>query len=382
MNTVSTPLPLAVALVRCPSVTPDSAGCFELIEQELVKLGFTCRRYRFGNVENLYARRGTAAPNFCFAGHVDVVPPGNVAAWRVPPFAGTVEDGVLWGRGAADMKPAIAAFISAAGDFLADGAPFGSISFLLTADEEGEAVNGTVKVLESLVADGERLDACLVGEPTNPSVLGEMIKVGRRGSLNAVLTVQGIAGHVAYPERAANPVPALMDLTAALRPPLDRGTAHFQPSNLEITSLDVGNPVTNVIPEVAIARFNVRFNDTFTGVSLEALLRQRLDAVALGSCRYTLHVTVSGEPFCTGDAPLSRLVAAAVHEVTGKTPELSTSGGTSDARFIARYCPVVEFGGVGATMHKIDERQDVADILALAAVYRRILAYFFSPKQR
>ncbi|MFN7902423.1 MAG: succinyl-diaminopimelate desuccinylase [Holosporales bacterium] len=373
----SSPLPLAVALVRCPSVTPDSAGCFEVIEKELSVLGFTCRRYRFGNVDNIYARIGTAAPNFCFAGHVDVVSPGNEAAWRVPPFAGAIEDGVLWGRGAADMKPAIAAFISAAGDFLASGAPYGSISLLLTADEEGEAVNGTVKVLEALSAAGERLDACLVGEPTNPATLGEMIKVGRRGSLNAVLTVHGIAGHVAYPERAANPVPVLLDLTAALRPPLDTGTAHFQPSNLEITSLDVGNPVTNVIPERAVARFNVRFNDTFTGASLKALLRHRLDAVPLGSCRYTLDVTISGEPFCTGDAPLSRLVADAVHTVTGKTPVLSTSGGTSDARFIARYCPVVEFGGVGATMHKVDERQDVADILALAAVYCQVLKEFF-----
>lgn len=370
---LSNPLMLAQTLIRQKSVTPDGAGCLDTIAGWLNSLGFACERLRFGDVDNLYARRGSAAPNFCFAGHVDVVPEGDSAAWTHNPYAGVMEQGVLWGRGAADMKSAIAAFISAVARV--EAPVNGSISLLLTSDEEGAAVNGTVKVLETLAARGEKIDFCLVGEPTNPEILGQMAKIGRRGSLNGVLTARGKQGHVAYPDRAANPLPALVRLCEALiATPLDTGNAVFQPSNLELTSLDVGNPVTNVIPATASARFNVRFTSDWTGETLAAELRRRLDAVSMPvGVDYTLETILSGEAFRTAPGALSDAVSASVEAVTGRKPELSTSGGTSDARFIARYCPVVEFGGVGATMHKVDEQQQTADIEALAAIYKDII---------
>lgn len=370
------PLTLSQTLIRCPSVTPDAVGVLDVLEAHLVALGFRCHRLPFGEVDNLYARLGTAQPNFCFAGHVDVVPVGARDGWSIDPFAAVLRDGQLYGRGASDMKSGIAAFVAAVKQYLeAHGAPDGSISLLLTGDEEGPAINGTKKVLEWLAAQGEKLDACIVGEPTNPATLGEMAKVGRRGSLNAVLTVHGRQGHVAYPERAVNPIPLLLrilqDLTAQ---PLDTGNAHFQPSHLEVTSVDVGNSVTNVIPATATARLNIRFNTEHSGVSLSRWLHQ---VCAQVTPEYTLDLQISGEAFLTPPGHLSETVVAAVAAVTGRTPELSTTGGTSDARFIKDYCPVIEFGGVGATMHQVDEHVAVADIAALAGIYQRLLEGYF-----
>lgn len=364
------PVALAQDLIRRPSVTPADAGALDVIEAALTTAGFTVERMRFGEIDNLYARRGTEAPNFCFAGHSDVVPPGDAAAWSADPFGAQIKDGRLYGRGAADMKGAIASFIAAAADF---PQARGSISLLITGDEEGIATDGTVKVLEWLAKQGEKLDHCLVGEPTNPDALGDMIKIGRRGSLNAMLSVSGTQGHVAYPERADNPIPRLVailsDLTAK---PLDRGTAHFPPSNLEITSVDVGNKTTNVIPARATARFNIRFNDTHTGASLKAWIEKTVAG------RATIEFQHSGDAFVIAPGPFVHLVSEAIKAETGKTPELSTSGGTSDARFITKYCPVLEFGLAGRTMHKVDEHVKVADIAALANIYRRILTRYFS----
>ncbi len=367
--------------MRCPSVTPADGGALGVLQEALDGLGFVCHRLTFAHagsapVDNLYARLGSAAPNFCFAGHTDVVPVGDAAAWSVAPFGAAVADGSLWGRGAADMKGAIAAFVAAAARFVgARTAPLaGSISLLITGDEEGEAVNGTAKVLEWLAARGERLDACLVGEPTNPGELGEMVKIGRRGSLTGTLVVRGVQGHAAYPDLADNPIPRLLRMLDALSEPLDRGNAHFQPSNLEITSIDVGNTASNVIPAAARALFNVRYNDSYSRASLEALLRERLDG---SGGAYELALAGSGEAFLTPPGPLSDLIVSAVEQVLGRRPELSTSGGTSDARFIKDYCPVAEFGLVGATMHKVDERVALADLEALTEVYRAVLAGYF-----
>lgn len=370
------PLTLTQTLIRCPSVTPDAASVLDVLERHLVALGFRCHRLPFGEVDNLYARLGTAQPNFCFAGHVDVVPIGARDGWSVDPFAAILRDGHVYGRGASDMKSGIAAFVAAVKAYLdTHGTPPGSISFLITGDEEGPAVNGTKKVLEWLAAQGEALDACLVGEPTNPSTLGEMAKIGRRGSLNAVLTVHGQQGHVAYPDRARNPIPTLLRILAALTAqPLDIGNAHFQPSNLEITSVDVGNSVTNVIPASATARLNIRFNTEHSGQSLSHWLHQVCAAVTPD---YTLDIQISGEAFLTPPGRLSETLVAAVQAVTGRTPDLSTTGGTSDARFIKDFCPVIEFGGVGATMHQVDENMAVADIMALAQIYRQVLERFF-----
>jgi succinyl-diaminopimelate desuccinylase len=373
---------LTQALIRCPSVTPADEGALDLLAATLRDLGFACHRLRFDDaetapVENLYARRGDAAPNFCFAGHSDVVPIGDRNAWSVDPFAGEVVDGMLYGRGAADMKGAVAAFVAAAAGFLddhPDGVP-GSISLLITGDEEGPAINGTRKVLTWMAEHGERIDACLVGEPTNPERLGEMIKIGRRGSLTGTITVSGTQGHVAYPHLAENPVPGLIRLLAAIvDEELDTGSDVFQPSNLEVTTIDVGNPSDNVIPSRATAQFNIRFNDRHSGESLVAWLRERLDGTGVD---YRLDVRISGEPFLTPAGGLSDAVADSVADVTGRRPELSTSGGTSDARFIKDHCPVVEFGLVGRTMHKIDEHISCADLQALTAIYRRILDRFF-----
>ena len=380
------PVALAADLIRCPSVTPAEGGALDLLERTLSGLGFTCHRLPFesegtARVDNLYARIGTGAPNICFAGHTDVVPPGTEADWTHGPFDGRLEDGVLWGRGAADMKGAIAAFTAAAAAHLAaHGLAAGSISLLITGDEEGPAVNGTVRMLDWLEARGEKIDHCLVGEPTNPHALGDMIKIGRRGSLNGVVTVEGRQGHVAYPHLADNPVPHLVAILSALDAMLlDKGTAHFQPSNLEITSIDVGNAATNVIPPAAQARFNIRFNDAHTGASLTERLGELVASVAAArSARANLEITVSGESFVTQPGPFTDLVAASVARITGRQPDLSTTGGTSDARFIRRMCPVVEFGLVGETMHKVDERVPATDVVTLRDIYTAILDGYFA----
>ncbi|WP_207480262.1 succinyl-diaminopimelate desuccinylase [Arenibaculum pallidiluteum] len=375
-------LDLTRELVRCPSVTPAEAGALDLLERALSGLGFACHRLRFEEpgtepVENLYARLGTAGPHFCFAGHTDVVPPGDPAAWSVDPFAGEVRDGRLIGRGAADMKGAVGAFVAAVSELLAAGGPpAGSISLLITGDEEGVAVNGTRKVLDWLAARGERIDACIVGEPTNPEMLGEMIKIGRRGSMNTVLRVMGTQGHAAYPHLADNPLPRLVRMLALLtEKPLDAGTPHFPPSTLALTTIDVGNPANNVIPGEGRAHFNIRFNDLHSSASLQAWIRSVCDSVG---GPFSLDFRVSGEAFLTAPGPLSDLVAGAVARVTGRQPELSTTGGTSDARFIRSVCPVVEFGLVSRTIHKVDEEAAVEDLYRLCAVYREVLADFFS----
>ena len=374
-------LALAQDLIRRPSITPKDEGALDVLARALEGLGFTCERMSFADqnkpqVENLYARLGTTAPHFCFAGHTDVVPVGD--GWTTEPFAGKVIEGRLFGRGAADMKGAIAAFTAAAAQYLKkNGAPRGSISLLITGDEEGDAVNGTVKVLERLAARGEKLDACVVGEPTNPTKLGQMIKIGRRGSLTGRLTVHGTQGHSAYPHLADNPIPRLMKMLAALiEKPLDAGSAHFQASTIAITTVDVGNTATNVIPAQARAVFNIRFNDLHTGESLKAWLGETFERTAEGGA-YDLGVTVSGESFITHPGPLTRVVEAAVKSVTGIAPELSTTGGTSDARFIKNACPVCEFGLVGQSMHKADEHCLVSDLESLTRIYLAILEGYF-----
>ncbi len=333
-------------------------------------------------IDNLYARIGTGRPYLVFAGHTDVVPVGDRAAWRYDPFSAELADNMIWGRGASDMKGAIAAFTAAALDFIEKhGTDKGSIGFLITGDEEGPAVNGTTKLLAWTKEQGERFDHCLLGEPTNPETLGDMIKIGRRGSLNGAIVVEGKQGHVAYPQRADNPIPHLLRLLQALiASPLDTGTSHFDPSNLEIVTVDVGNQATNVIPAKALARFNVRFNDLWTPDTLAAEIERRCAAGA-GPARYML----SFEPcnalaFVTEPDHFTTLVANAIEEQTGRKPVLSTSGGTSDARFIRSYCPVVEFGLVGATMHMVDERVAVTDIAALTAIYADILERYFGVK--
>ncbi len=379
-DTAADPLPLAQALIRCASVTPADAGAQAVLADALERLGFRVTRLRFGEIENLFARIGASGPHLCFAGHTDVVPEG-AAGWSAGAFAGEVRDGVLYGRGACDMKGAIAAFVAACAAHLAagDGAclpPRGSISMLITGDEEGPAIDGTVRVLQWMEAHGEIPDLCLVGEPTNPARLGEVIKIGRRGSLNATVRVHGIQGHVAYPSRADNPVHrligALATLTAA---PLDAGSDWFEPSSLQITSIDVGNPATNVIPREATARLNIRFNDHHTGASLTAWLRT---TIAGHAERFDLDVSISGESFLTAPGPAVEILRAAVARASGVTPKLDTGGGTSDARFIARLCPVAEFGLVGATMHQVDERVPVAELRALAEIYRGVLDDFLA----
>ena len=377
------PIDLSQALIRCPSVTPADEGAMDVLQSALEELGFTCHRLPFatGNapeVQNLYARIGDRAPNFCFAGHTDVVPVGDANEWSVDPFAAEIKGDRLYGRGASDMKTAIAGFAAAAARFLEsrdNGFP-GSISLLITGDEEGEAVNGTVKVLEWLREKGEVLDACLVGEPTNPETLGDMIKIGRRGSMTAFLTVHGASGHAAYPHLADNPVERLVKmLSAVLDKPLDDGTEHFQPSTTVVTTIDVGNPVANVIPARAEARINVRFNDLHTGAGVETLLRRRLDDIG-GD--YALDARVSGEPFLFPPGPLSNLVAGAVEKATGKRPEFSTAGGTSDARFIKDHCPVCEYGMTNQTAHKADENALVSNIRLLSDIYQSVLDGFFA----
>ena len=367
------PLPLAQALIRCPSVTPDDRGAQAVLLLELERLGFTVHRLPFGDTPNLFARIGTDRPHFCFAGHTDVVPPGP-SGWTADPFGGEVRDGVLFGRGACDMKGAIAAFAAATAAHLEAGPGSGSISLLITGDEEGPATDGTVRVLEWMAEHGHTPDLCLVGEPTNPSALGEVIKIGRRGSLNAEIRVHGTQGHAAYPEKADNPIHCLVGaLGAVIAQPLDAGTAWFQPSTLQITSVDVGNPATNVIPAEAVARLNIRFNDLHTGAKLQDWLR---DTIAAHCPRFDLDVAVSGEAFLTEPGPLVDRLRRVIAAAAGREPRLDTGGGTSDARFIARYCPVAEFGLVGATMHKADESVPVDELRRLAGIYRAVLAEF------
>ncbi len=379
------PVAIARDLIRCPSVTPAEGGALGYIEGVLKSAGFAAHRTTFSepgtaDVENLYARIGTAAPHLVLAGHTDVVPPGDESAWTHPPFAADLADGVIYGRGAVDMKGAIACKLAAVLDHLAaSGKPKGSISFLITGDEEDVAVNGTVKLLKWAAARGEKFDHCILGEPTNPDALGDMIKIGRRGSLNGTLTVEGTQGHVAYPALADNPVRGIVALMSALiAEPLDRGSAHFDPSNLEFTSVDVGNKTVNIIPREARARFNIRYNDRHTRDGVKALMEARAAAAAGGRIRWSIAWDPSNaDVFLTKPGPFVDLVAGAVAEVTGRKPQLSTSGGTSDARFIKDHCPVIEFGLANQTMHKVDERVPAADLVALTAIYRRILERYF-----
>lgn len=383
-------LSIARDLVRCPSVTPADAGALGVLEQRLKAAGFETHRVVFSepgaaDIDNLYARIGTSAPHITFAGHTDVVPPGDEAAWSHGAFSGDVKDGFLYGRGAVDMKGGIACSVAAVLDYLGqyDGKPRedggGSISFLITGDEEDIAVNGTIKLLQWAAARGEKFDHCILGEPSNVETLGDCIKIGRRGSQSGTLYVDGVQGHVAYPHRASNPVPDISRLIVAISDePLDHGSAQFQASNLEFTSVDVGNPASNVIPGQARAKFNIRFNDHHTQETLKALLEERVAK----ACGNRIRARIVWEPsnanvFVTKPGAFTDLAVAAIEEITGRKPELSTSGGTSDARFISRYCPVIEFGLVGQTMHQIDERTPVADLEKLTKIYRGVLDRYF-----
>ncbi len=383
MSVASTPVidPVALTrdLIRRPSVTPADEGAMDVLERALTGLGFHCRRMPFENIENLYARRGTASPNLCFAGHTDVVPTGSTEAWSSGPFEAEVKDGILYGRGAVDMKGGIAAWVAAVSRVLAEGEVPGSLSFLITGDEEGPALHGTKRVVQALTAEGEVIDACVVGEPSSQHALGDMIKIGRRGSLNTWITVHGKQGHVAYPDRAANPVPVLARLVARLADhKLDAGYEAFQPSNLELTTLDVGNTATNLIPAEARGRLNIRFNPNHTGESLMAWLNAEAGkAQAESGLRIELEHLHSGDAFLTQTGPFVTGVQDAVEAATGRRPEASTTGGTSDARFIRAMCPVLELGLVGQTMHQIDERAPVAEIEALAEVYRAVIGTYF-----
>jgi succinyl-diaminopimelate desuccinylase len=375
------PIPIAQALIRCRSVTPADEGALDIVQRFLEPLGFACTRLVYGpddyRVDNLFARRGTEGPHFCYAGHTDVVPPGDVAAWRDDPFSATIRDGVLYGRGACDMKGGIAAFLAGLTAFLAaHPAHRGSISLLITGDEEARSVDGTAKVLEWMQARQQIPDIALVGEPTSRRDLGDTIKIGRRGSLNAWVTVEGTQGHSAYPAAADNPIHRLV---AALGPllaaPLDNGSAHFPPSTLQVTGFDVGNRTSNVIPAAAKAMLNIRFNDHHTS----AQLTERLHAAFKASgARYTMRTECSGESFLTQPGPFVDGLSRAIARATGVTPKLDTGGGTSDARFIARYCPVAEFGAVGETPHQVDERAPVDELRRLAGAYRTILEEFLT----
>ena len=384
---------LTRALVRCESVTPREAGALQLLEKALTSVGFRCERMDFSekgsdDVANLYARIGQDKDgngrHFCFAGHSDVVPVGDLSSWTIGPFAAELSGGYLFGRGAADMKGAIAAFSEAAARFVARrGTSFGgAISLLITGDEEGPAVNGTVKMLKRLADRGEKIDACVVGEPTSSKRFGDMMKIGRRGSMTVDMTVRGIQGHVAYPERLDNAIHRLSALIEALvREPIDKGSTHFQPTSLQFTTVDVGNPATNIAPGVAKARFNTRFNDLWTSKTLVAHLKERLDRANEklgGNGIIEYQVSVSGESFYTPPGPLSEIVAGAVRDVAGVECELSTTGGTSDARFIRNYCPVLEFGLIGESMHKVDEKSAIADLKTLARVYETMLDRYFA----
>ncbi len=377
------PVALARALIRCPSVTPSDSGALGVVQKALENLGFLCHRLPFSEpgtdtVDNLFARIGDGSPQFCFAGHTDVVPVGEPAAWRHDPFGAEIDEDMLYGRGAVDMKGAVACFVAAAAAFLeaCDGTFDGSLGIILTGDEEGPGRNGTRKVLSWMKARGTLPDVCLVGEPTSPSRLGEMVKIGRRGSLTGRLRVQGTQGHVAYPHLADNPIPRLLavlsDLTARR---LDEGSEHFPPSRLEVTTIDVGNPAPNVIPAGAAASFNIRFNDHHSGDGLGDWIRR---VCAKNGGRHDLDLEVNGDAFLTPPGNFSDMICAAIERILGRRPELSTTGGTSDARFIKDYCPVAEFGLVGATMHAVDERVAVDDLYMLTHIYSAILNAYFN----
>lgn len=383
MSDIVDALELAQALIRCPSVTPADEGALGVLQSSLEGLGFTCHRIIFSeegtpDVDNLYARLGTDGPNFCYAGHTDVVPVGNESGWTVDPFGGEVIDGTLYGRGATDMKGGIACFVSGMARFLKNrsGNFNGSISLLITGDEEGPSINGTRKVLDWMVERNEALDACIVGEPTNPNKLGEMVKIGRRGSISGWLTVHGMQGHTAYPHLADNPLPRMIEMLRAITSEeLDEGTDHFQPSNLQLTTIDVGNTATNIIPGEVRAAFNVRFNDLHTSGSLMAWVKEKFDAIG-GD--YDVEFQITGEAFLTPPGKLSSLLSEAVERATGLKPDLSTTGGTSDARFIKDFCPIAEFGLISQSMHKVDECVRLSDMEQLTNIYEIFLDGYFA----
>ncbi len=381
------PVALTAALIRCPSVTPDEAGALTLLQTALEPAGFTCHRMTFSeagtpDVENLYARAGASGPNLCFAGHTDVVPPGNLAAWSVPPFAAVIRDGLLYGRGAVDMKGGVACFVAAALRHIArnGGKPKGSISLLITGDEEGPSVNGTIKVLDWLQRRGEKLDACIVGEPSNPNALGDEIKIGRRGSLNGDIVVHGSQGHAAYPQKADNPVPKLARMIDRLSTTeLDQGSASFEPSRLVVTVISVPNTATNVIPAEARAKFNIRYNDHWSRPRMEARIGEICSAAAAEvGARFEVSFSGTGDVFLTKPGPLVQTMVQAVAAETGRTPALTTGGGTSDARFIKDHCPVIEFGLVNRTIHQVDENVAVDDLVKLTAIYERFIDAYFA----
>lgn len=378
-ETPNDPVALSQALIRQPTVNPCRDGAQDILAGVLDSLGFRTKRYHFEGVDNLYARLGSQAPNFCFAGHTDVVPVGDAASWTTDPFGAEIKGGVLYGRGAADMKTSIAAFTVAVARYLADhGPPQGSISLLITGDEEGPGLYGTRRLLPAVIADGEKFDHCLVGEPTSEDVLGDIVKNGRRGSLNGVIRAVGKQGHVAYPEKSANPVPVLLDALAKLRAiKLDNGSPGFQPSNLEVTTIDVGNTAHNVIPASASAKFNIRFNPNHKGDDLMARLRQLIGS-AQGAVTLDVDMRVTGEAFYTGEGRLTDLIIAAVKAETHRTPQLTTGGGTSDARYIKDVCPVAELGVRNEMAHKVDEHIPIDEIETLCRIYYRLLAGYFS----
>ena len=380
MTAAADPIALAQALIRRPSVTPADEGAIGVLAEALTALGFSCRRMRFGKIENLYARYGTARPNLCFAGHTDVVPVGDAAAWTHGPFEAQVADGVLYGRGAVDMKGAIAAMVAACARTIAAGQVTGSLSFLITGDEEGVAIDGTGPVVETLMAEGEAVDHCVLGEPTSAGRVADQLKVGRRGSLNVTFEVEGRQGHVAYPHQAINPIPVLIRLLDRVQSRvLDQGYPEFPPSNLEVTTVDVGNPTTNLIPSRATARINIRFNPAHTGRALIDWLTEEVAIAQEGFAgRITLQPALTGDAFLTEPGPFVDVLAEAAESVTGARPVLSTTGGISDARFIRALCPVVEVGLLGATMHAVDEAAPIADIERLTDVYAAIIARYFA----
>jgi succinyl-diaminopimelate desuccinylase len=376
------PIALTADLVRCPSITPIEGGALQLLDKLLSEAGFETWRVDRNNTPNLYARWGVRGANksFGFNGHTDVVPLGDEAAWTVDPFGGDIKDGILYGRGATDMKSGVAAFVAAAIDFVTDTPPDGAVIIAITGDEEGPSTDGTIALLDWMQANNEAMTACIVGEPTCPELMGDMIKVGRRGSLTAHFTVTGKQGHSAYPHRANNPLPAMMRLMDRLAShEMDKGSDHFDPSTLAVVTVDTGNPATNVIPASCRATANVRFNDLHTSASVIAWMQSQVDAVAAEfGVNIDMPVRVSGESFLTPPGALSDLVSAAVQAETGITPKLSTTGGTSDARFVKDHCPVVEFGLVGKTMHQVDECVPVEQITQLKAVYARVLSQYFA----
>lgn len=380
---VTDPVDLARALIQCRSVTPDEGGALTLLQSVLEPLGFVCDRVVFHepgtpDIDNLYARRGATGPNLCFAGHTDVVPPGDTHAWSSDPFGAVIRDGVLYGRGAVDMKGAIACFVAAAARRIASGEEAGSLSLLITGDEEGPSINGTVKVLQWLAERGETIDASIVGEPSNPEALGDEIKIGRRGSVTGELVVHGVQGHAAYPQRADNPVPKLAQfITRLTGTRIDEGTRHFEASNAQVTVVSVPNTASNVIPAFAKATFNIRYNDIWRRATIEEWVRLQCEAAALATgARYEVSFAGTGDVFLTKEGPLVATLRGAVEKVTGRTPKLSTSGGTSDARFIKDYCPVVEFGLVNRTIHQVDERVALQDLEQLTLIYERFIADF------